>query len=596
MANTGFLSVSELSFDGIKNNLKSFLKAKTDFKDYDFEGSNLSALLDVLSYNTYMNAYYLNMVGSEMFLDTAQIKSSVVSHAKDLNYVPRSRTSARAKVTFTINTGNAVPPYVIIPENYTVRTSYGGVNYSFTTDADIVVTNVGGVYTSGPVFVYEGAVAEEFFTVSANTKYILSSDNVDTNSVKVTVIKSSTDNSNAVYQQAENIYGLTSTSNVYFVQGHGTNQYEVVFGDGVSGRALVGGNIVKVKYRSTNGEAGNKASTFATTSLVDGYPISVVTNVVASDGSDRETVESIRTFAPRHYATQNRAVTRDDYITLVRERYPQIKTVNVYGGEDATPPQYGKVIITAIPYGSAPILSTELKQDIITFLTGKSITTEPLIYDPEYLYAEVITNVYYNPNVTTKTALQLRTDVFNQIKQYDTDNLNNFGDDIRKSKLSTYIDNTDPSIVSNDLALRAIYKIAPQRSTNNVINFSFSNPIYNPIARSYAAGEVESVRSDTFSYVASNTIYTARLSDDGQGKLRLYYSSPNLPVNILEENIGTIDYATGDVTLALNPYNYGDVINIYAKLNTADISIIKPTKFLKIDYNKIAITLTPITA
>ena len=598
MANTGFLDVSELSFDGIKSNLKTFLKSKTDFKDYNFEGSNLSNLLDVLSYNTYMNAYYLNMIGSEMFLDTAQIKSSVISHAKDLNYLPRSRTSARAKVTFTINTGNQTPNYVIIPENYTVRTSYGGKNYEFTTNEDIVVTNTTGTYSSDQVFVYEGKVVTELFSVSAGSRFILQSDNIDTNSIKVTVIKSSTDSSNSIYARAENLFGLTSNSETYFIQGYGTNQYEISFGDGISGKSITNGNIVKVKYRSTNGDEGNRASSFSTTSLVDGFNMTVTTNVIAADGSEREDIDSIKKFAPRHYATQNRAVTREDYITLVREAYPQIKTVNVYGGEDADPPQYGKVIITAIPYGASPVLSRELKEDIIRYLTTKSITTEPLVYDPEYLYAEVTVDVFYNPNVTTKTSLQLRTDVLNAIQKYDNDHLNNFGDDIRKSKLSSYIDNADASIISNDLSLRAMYKIAPLKAQSTREIFSFSNQIYNPISRGYAPGEIESIRSDTFVYSKPGVIgslYTARISDDGKGALRLYYSAPNLPVNILIDNIGTINYTTGDMEFDINPYDYTDVINFYAKLDTADIVVLKPTKFLKIDYTKVSINMIPKT-
>ncbi|CAB5221303.1 baseplate wedge subunit [uncultured Caudovirales phage] len=599
MANTGFLDVSELSFDGIKSNLKTFLQSKTDFKDYNFEGSNLSNLLDVLSYNTYMNAYYLNMIGSEMFLDTAQIKSSVISHAKDLNYLPRSKTSARAKVTFTINTGNDRPNYIIIPENYSVRTSYSGKNYEFTTNEDIVVTNLNGVYSTDSVFVYEGKIVEEFFTVSSDTRFILQSDNIDTNSIKVNVIKSSSDSSNTAYAKAENLFGLTSNSEIYFIQGYGTNQYEIAFGDGVSGKSVTNGNIVKVKYRSTNGEEGNRASSFTPSGLIDGYNVTVSTNVIAADGSEREDVDSIKKFAPRHYATQNRAVTREDYITLVREAYPQIKTVNVYGGEDADPPQYGKVIITAIPYGASPILSKELKEDIIRYLTTKSITTEPLIYDPEYMYAEINVDVFYNPNLTTKTPLQLRTDVLSAIQMYDNDHLNNFGDDIRKSKLSSYIDNADGSIVSNDLILRAMYKIAPLKAQSTRVNFSFSNPIYNPISRTYTPGEIEAVRSDTFTYSVPGVIgtsYTARISDDGNGILRLYYSAPNLPVNILIPNIGTVDYTTGNMEFDIYPYNYTDVINFYAKLDTADIAVIKPTKFLKIDYTKVVINMIPKTA
>lgn len=214
------------------------------------------------------------------------------------------------------------------------------------------------------------------------------------------------------------------------------------------------------------------------------------------------------------------------------------------------------------------------------------------------MYAEINVDVFFNPNLTTKTPLQLRTDVLAKIQQYDADYLNNFGDDIRKSKLASYIDSADGSIISNDLALRAMYKIAPLKAQSSRINFSFSNPIYNPVARTYTPGEVESVRSDTFIYSKPGvvgTFYTARISDDGNGILRLYYSAPNLPVNILIENIGTIDYATGNMEFDINPYDYTDVINFYAKLDTADIAVIKPTKFLRIDYTKVAINMVPKT-
>ena len=206
MANTGFLDVSELSFDGIKNNLKTFMKSKTQFKDYDFEGSNLNSLLDVLSYNTYMNAFYLNMIGSEMFLDSSQLRNSIVSHAKELNYIPRSRTSARAKVTFAINTGGDIPINVVIPENYTIRTIIDGINMDFTTDESITVNRSDVGYVSDSVYVYEGKIVYEFFTVDGTVRYSLDSSNIDTNSIRVTVINSASDTSNTIYTKADTLY------------------------------------------------------------------------------------------------------------------------------------------------------------------------------------------------------------------------------------------------------------------------------------------------------------------------------------------------------------------------------------------------------
>lgn len=596
MANTGFLSVSEVDFDNIKSNLKTYLKSKPEYTDYDFDGSNLSALIDVLSYNTYMNAFYLNMIGSEMFLDSSQIKSSVVSHAKELNYVPRSRSSARAKVNFTVNTGNDFPNLVVIPEDYTITTTVDNKKLEFHTDSAITLTTTDNINftTSDPVYIYEGKVVEEFFTVGTNTKYVLQSTNVDTNSIKVTIINSSTDSTNSVYSYAENIYGVDRNSKIYYVQGYNNDQYEIVFGDGVIGKALQQGNIVKVKYRSTNGEEGNKAYTFSPTSQINAkYPVTISTITSAADGSEREDINSIKLYAPRNYTVQDRAVTKEDYVNLVRSKYPQIKTIGVYGGEDADPPQYGKVILTLVPYGTAPVVSSELKQDIINFLTTKTVTTEPLIYDPEYLYIEVISSINYDPNMTTKTTQQIKSDIVNAIKNYDVTYLTEFGNDFRKSKLVSMIDAADPSIVSNQTNVRAVYKITPRRSVKERVEFSFSNALYRPLKYPYNIGESEVLKSSTFTYVKNNTAYTAILSDDGIGNIRVYYSQPGSPVVILEPNIGTVDYSTGKVVFDINVYNYIQTIDLFAVIDTNDI-LVNESKFLRIDYSKIQVNATTV--
>ena len=593
MANPGFLSVTEVDFDGIKKNLKTFLQGKPEFTDYDFDGSNLSALLDILAYNTYMNAYYLNMVGSEMFLDTAQIKSSVVSHAKELNYVPRSRTSARALVQFTVNTGGALPSTVVIPEDYVLRTVVDGVNLQFTTGQDIIIGTTTGTYVSDPVYVYEGRIVEEYFTVSAGSRYILQSTNVDTNSIEVTVINSSTDSTNTQFTYSEGLYGVTSTSKVFYVQGSSSDQYEIVFGDGVFGQPLAIGNIVKVKYRSTNGELGNKVSSLQTTGLVAGYPVDVTVLTAAADGAEREDTNSIKFYAPRHFNVQNRAVTKEDFINLVRQRFPQIKTVNAYGGEDADPPQYGKVILTLIPHGNLPFVSQELKENIVSFLKTKTITTEAIITDPDYLFVQVDSTVTYSSSATNKTSQQIKTDVINQIKAYDTNYLVNFGDDLRKSKLDAMIDAADASILSNDTTVKAVYKIAPRKTVSDRVVFSFSNPILRPVSAAYAPGQPEAIKSSSFEYYKNNTFYTAVLSDDGVGNLRIYYTTPGNPVIVLESNVGTIDYNTGNIVMDINVWDYVNTIDIVATIATADINV-KENKFLRIDYSKINVNINPV--
>jgi len=610
MANTGFLDVSELSFDGIKNNLKTFMKSKTQFKDYDFEGSNLNSLLDVLSYNTYMNAFYLNMIGSEMFLDSSQLRNSVVSHAKELNYTPRSRTSARAKVTFAINTGGDVPDNVVIPENYTLRSVVDGINMDFTTNENITINRTDVGYVSDPVYVYEGKIVQEFFNVDGTARYTLSSSNIDTNSIRVTVINSSSDSSNSIYTKADTLYGLTSNSEVYFIQGYNNDQYEIVFGDGISGKLLANGNIVKVKYRSTNGILGNKVVNFSTSGKVGDsstYSVTATTNISSADGSERETIESMKLNAPRHFAAQNRAVTKEDYTTLIIEKYPQIKTVNVYGGENAIPPQYGRVIISMIPYGDFPVVSAELKTDIVAYLKTKSITTEPVIKDPEYMYIEIQSIVSYNPSLTTKSTQQLKSDVLNQIKSYEATYLNDFGNDLRKSKLSSMIDSADASIVSNQTTLRAIYTIVPTKGIKQRIAFSFSNPLARPLRAPYIINETEAVRSTSFDYFKDGVYYNAStsqgqvtLSDDGNGFIRLYYTERRedsitkivtIVQQILESNIGTVNYDTGEVSFDINPYDYDANIKIFGKVINDDI-VVQESKYLKIDYEEIGIAVS----
>jgi hypothetical protein len=590
MANTGFLSISDLSFDSIKANLKTFLKSKTEFKDYDFEGSNLSALLDILSYNTYMNSFYLNMVGSESFLDSSQMKSSIVSHAKMLNYLPRSKTSARALVTFTIDTGIDTPSVITIPKYYTSRAVVDNVNMEFSTDEPVTITANNGVYQSPQVYIYEGKVVTEYFTKSDSSRFILSSENVDTNSLEVTVINSSIDTANTVYTRAENLYGLNPRSEVYFVAGYNENQYELFFGDDVLGKALVNGNIVKVKYRSTNGELGNKASAFEASSKVDNYSVTVSTNVAAADGSDRENAESIKYNSPRHFASQNRAVTKEDYVNLIRINFPQIKTVNVYGGEDATPPQFGKVIISMIPYGTQPLVSTELKTNIINFLTTKNLTTSPVIIDPEYMYVEIVSDVRYNPSLTSKSTTQIKAEIVDKIRNYSDNYLTEFGNDLRKSKLVSAIDSADSSITSNQTSLRAIYRITPTKGTSTRVNFTFSNTLYRPYKVKYTENEAETVKSDAFTYYKDGAYFNAYLSDDGVGKLRIYYVTADSKQVILEEDIGTVDYDTGELLFYLDAYDYNGYINIYAKTLNDDI-IVQESKYLQIDFEKLYVTV-----
>ena len=590
----GFLDVSELSFDGIKNNLKGYLQNRPEFKDYDFEGSNLAVLLDLLSYNTYMNSYYLNMIGSESFLDSAQIKSSVVSHAKELNYIPLSRTSARALVSFTINTGTDVPAYIVLPELFTIKATVNNTSLDFTTDSYITIyQNVDGNYVSDPVYVYEGKIVNEYFNYPNDSRFILQSPNIDTSSIKVIVTNSSTDFANSVFTFSDTLIGLNPTSNVYFVQGYNNDQYEIVFGDGVFGRALSPGNIVNVRYRSTNGELGNKVYAFSSPNKVGNYSVSVSTNSAAAHGTERESIDSIKFYAPRHFTTQNRAVTRDDYINLVREKYAEITAINVYGGEDAVPPLYGKVVLSMIASGSNPILPNDLKSDIIEYLKTKSLTIEPVIVDPEFIYTSIVTDVYYNPSKTSKSEQQLQSDIIARIQNYEIDYLSNFGGNLRGSRLSYYIDTADGSIVSDDLQLKAIYKITPRRTVDEAVIFSYENTLDRTFHYLYNPLETPVIQSSNFIFNNNgNLIINARIVDDGIGNLQVVYNTPASQNVVLASNIGTVNYSTGQMNFFVNAYDYTNSISIYAKLLNNDI-VVDKNKYLKIDYSNISINLVP---
>lgn len=594
MANTGLLSTSELDFSTLKSNLKTFLKSQDKFSDYDFDGSNINVLLDVLSYNTYMNAFYLNMVGSEMFLDTAQLRESVVSHAKELNYLPRSATSARAFVDITISP-SGTPSTITIPKYYKFTTAVDGAALNFSTDSNHVITPVNGVYTAANVAIYEGQIVTEYFNTSDTPRYIMQSENVDTNSIEVTIVTPT--NGNSIWTRETNLYGVGSTSNVYFIQGYSTNQYELVFGDGITGRNLDAGNVVKVIYRDTIGIKGNGAYIFSKSAPIEGYSsISAVTQGVASEGSDRESIDSIKFNAPKFFTTQERGVTAQDFVNLTKQKFPQIQSVNAFGGEELVPPRYGKVVISVKPYGIAGTISNAVKSEIISYLTLKSLTTEPIILDPDYNYIKVDSDVFYDSVNSVNSVNQVKANIVSSILSYATTNLTEFGSDLRFSKLSKVIDSADDSIVSHNTKIKMIKRWSPKVQITNSITFSFANELeHETILYALPNGHNLVFTSSTFGYLHSDgNIFTAFIGDDGLGTVKVY---TNLLVNgvltrtALAENIGTVNYYTGEVTITTIIDSYiGTYISLYATTLNTDI-ITSTNKFLLIDNKDISINM-----
>lgn len=584
MANTGFLSTSELDFNTIKTNLKTYLKGQTKFQDYDFEGSNMSVLIDLLSYNTYLNAHYLNMIGSEMFIDTAQLRESVVSHAKELNYIPRSRTSAKAIVNITIDAPDQ-PGSIVIPKNYALTTSIDDTTLTFTTAGAIVVRNENGVYQATNVEVFEGEIVTEFYTANSSTRYILQSENVDINSVEVEVINSITDSTSTSWTVAQSLYGLTPESTTFFIQGNEANKYELVFGNGVLGKALSAGNIVKITYRDTVGLGGNGAYLFEKTSSIDGYSgITITTVTVADLGSDRESTDSIKYNAVRHFTTQERGVTESDFINLVTAKFPQLQAVTAYGGELADPPQFGKVVISAKPFGTQKI-SDNLKTQIVNYLTTKTLTTEPVIIDPKYLYAIIKSTVNFNPATATVNSVQIASKVNENIINLNNSTLTNFGSDLRYSKLVAAIDSSDPAIIGNDTNLFVGYRWSPTPNVLSTLKFSFENELYHERELYVYPDQHEPAifTEKSFKYLKNNVLYDAFISDNGkrnnsntEGQLYIYTfiqdNSGNLIKLVLDADVGTVNYYTGDITLTTTVYSYsGNFILLTARLYNKDI-------------------------
>lgn len=561
-----YLSVGELDFDSLKSQLKSYLRTQNQFKDFDFEGSNMAAILDLLTYNTYINAYYLNQVGSESFLDTAQLKESVVSHAKELNYTPRSRNSSRAVLNISYE-GNINDGTAIINKFTPFRSEVGSNTLVFSTDRDIVATNDGtGTFIANNITVFEGQVLTEFFDITtADQKIVLSSSNVDIDSIDVTIQNSLSDLSNTTFSKAENLFNLNPESSVFFIQGYGTDKYEIEFGNDVTGKKLTPGNIVRIRYRDTLGEEGNGAREFRSSNNL----LSATTVSRSNSGSERETIDSIRFNAPRVFSTQERAITVEDYKALVKNKFPTIETLNVIGGEDLNPPRYGKVVVIPKPFNSQ-FASRSLKDSIVEFLkTRASLSTEVITADPKFIILDINSLVRFNSTQTTKTAEEIKSAVVSNILSYGSTNLSEFDKDFRYSKLLYDIDNTDSSILSNNTKVRMAKELRPFASSLEDYNLDFNNKIV-----------PGSITSSLFIITINGVNFECSL-EDLNGTIRLVSESRGSK-EILNFNAGTVDYNTGSVFLnqfKVDSYfkrgrkAFGDRVQLYAQNEDTDILV-----------------------
>ena len=557
------VNFTDLDFDQIKTSLKDYLRANSNFTDYDFEGSNLSSIIDVLAYNTYINSYNANMISNEVFIDSATLRENVVALARNIGYTPRSTTAAKAIISFFVDTtGFTTKPITLTLKKGIVTTAasvFGSESYSFCIPSDITVPVVDGIATFGNVEIYEGTFLTSNFTVSsANpappTKYILENANIDTSTLEVTVRSTQSSTSSKKFVFSDTLIEVTSSSRVYFLQEIEDQRYELIFGDGVFGEKLESLNFIEVSYITTNGAVGNNISSFAFNGrIVDNNNnlvstgISIITTVNDSiGGKEIESVDSIKRYAPKIYSAYNRAVTAADYEALIPKIYPETESVSVFGGEELSPPQYGKVFITIKPF-YGPYVPDSIKNNLNTMLRKYSvagIVTE--IQDLKYLYVEVDVNAYYNPSLTS-SANAVKTVILNNITSYaDSSVMNKYGAKFKYSKFQGVVDNSNDAVTSNITKVIIRRDLKPSLNQNAEYELCFGNAFYIKSEKGY------NIKSSGFSvFGQSNTVFLSDSpnADMKTGSLFLFTLTSKGNPTIVANNVGSIDYQRAEILI-----------------------------------------------
>jgi hypothetical protein len=571
MANT---PIRELDFDQIKQSLKDYLRGQDKFKDYNFEGSTLNIILDLLAYNTHYQAFYANMVANEAFLDSAVVRNSVVSLAKHLNYRPRSKKAANIIVNvelIPITTGRSEPAgvsvstgkeYINSGTTFVTRNSLGKT-VSFVALEDFKFRVIGSRFIASNVTLLEGSLKTASFIVNskdANQRFIVEDPNIDIDTIKLKVQRSVTDNEgfDDIWERVSDVNSLDGNSRSFFVQEAEGRKWEIYFGDGIVGKALENGNLIQIVYLSTNGESGNGIGSTdselsrAFTSSNPEFFVEVVKNQYgipqpSYGGAEPETTESIKYYAPKNYQAQDRAVTSTDYLSLLAKEYSlRSESFLVWGGEENDPPQYGKVFISIKPRNSSKLSITE-KQSISKNILGplNVLTVTPEVVDPDVTYINPIVTVYYDPRLTTASPDTLTQEIRSRILEFGDENLDQFGKNFRQSKFSAFIDGLDPSFNSNSVSLSMEKRIEPRFGQALPYTVKFDNKLFHPID-----GYPPILSSSAFYHtdLTSTTVVkptvVAYLDDDGYGNIRIYKRIGSDRV-YLKRKAGTINYETG---------------------------------------------------
>ena len=554
------VNFANLDFDQIKTSIKDYLRSNPNFTDYDFEGSNLSTIIDTLAYNTYITSYNANMVANEVFIDSATLRENVIFLARNIGYVPRSRRSAKAKISFFVDTSNFTnkPVQLTLKAGVVCTTrSFGTESYSFVVPSDITVPVTNNIAEFDDIEIYEGTQITQNFTVSSfdlNQRFILDNAGIDTRTIVVTVKPSESANISRKYKLADSLFKINSESAVFFIQEVEDERYELIFGDGTFGVKLTEPNYITASYIVSNGSDANGLSSFVFNgTLVDQSErlitsgISLITTVEPSQlGDSIESVESVKKYATRIYASRNRAVTAADYEALIPQIYPEAESVSVYGGEDLNPPQFGKVFISIKPYNDrylSNLIKDNIKRDLKPYAVAGII---PEIVDLKYLFVEVNSNVYYNTNLAPSGNF-VKNIISSNINSYaDSTELNKFGARFKYSKFLKIIDDSHESITSNITNITIRRELKASLNSFAEYEICFGNRFHIKNVNGY------NIKSSAFNIFGEpNPVYFTDIpnSDQETGIINIFkLNSPTQP-QIVKRNVGTIDYIKGEIKL-----------------------------------------------
>jgi len=590
-----YTQLNNLDFTDIKVALKDYMRAQSDFTDYDFEGSALSNILDVLAYNTYYTAFNTNMVANEMYLDSATLRDNVVSLAKQLGYTPKSITAPTASVDMALTFTGTSPSTVTIKAGSGFVTNYDGSLYRFVLRDDNKVEVANSVATFSAIPIYEGSYISTATTIDTSIKdqrFYLDNANIDTTTVKVTVYKALNSTIFDDYTEANNILDIGAADKVFFLSEREDERYELFFGDGVLGKKLEDGNVVEISYIVTNGDVTNGAKTFTFNGVMQDennanvalpYTVTSLTTISnASGGAPIETIDKIKFNAPKYYGSQNRAVTGNDYKAIVRNLYPAVSDIIVFGGEDQVPPAYGKVFLSVKPTEAAA-LSSFTKNELTSELKKYTVASiRPEFVDPSILFLELTSNIYYNGTKTKMLPTEVASKVSTAITEYlKTSGTEKFNGKFRYSKFIGVIDNTDRAINSNDTNVTMRKDFIAQINSSSYYEVCYGNPFYvdcnNPV--------VSSTGMTVFEY-PNVTSYL----EDRNGKLVLYrLDSITGEKILLNDSIGTVDYIKGEIIMTdftiLKGTFSDNRIELRVKPANKDIEV-KREMYLDVDVSK----------